>query len=369
MGFLMLLLFITNKDRYALPLIYSLCLIATLEVVFIILWICYRIYLPISSVFILGVSYLLMFTFLSFAKEYNEKRKIRQMFGRYISKDVLKELEKNPHLVDLGGEEVQAAVMFSDVYDFTSLTETMSAKEMVGYLNEYFTVFGEFITDNKGLLEAYLGDGILAVFGVPVSAKQTSDYALNACTVAILQRRYARQLEIKDELSISDNLQIRTRIGIAGGVVIAGNIGSPSRMDYTVIGDAVNIASRLESINKFYKTNVIISVDIFESVKEEFICRKLDKIILKGKSTPLTIYELIDKKTDKSNNDYKWIKDYEEALRYYFEGDFQKASGLFKSLYNSPLHDEPSGIMQSRCNDLIENPPGEWEGVFTMEVK
>jgi len=367
--FMAILLILTNTDKFVKPLIYSLILMLVIGLIAVILWSQFRLCLRFSSVMLIGLTYLLSFTFLSFSREYQEKRKIRQMFSRYISKEVVKELEKNPQLINLGGEEVSAAVLFSDVYNFTTLTETMKAKELVEHLNVYFTGLSDYITKNNGLLEAFLGDGILAVFGVPVQSKQTADYAMNACRTAIEQRDYVRTLNTESELTIAERMHTRTRIGIASGDVIAGNVGSLTRMDYTVIGDAVNIASRLETANKFYKTNVIICEWIYADVKESYLCRKLDKLRLKGKLQAITIYELVDKKTVDSQNAYSWFKEYEEALQHYFNGDFDKASIIFKSLSGQPLNDGASGVMYDRCMRLILKQPENWDGIFTMEVK
>ncbi len=367
--FLVLLVWLTNRDSFAKPLVLSLIITTLIVLIAYSVWISTRYILPIPQILVVYIIYMLSFTFLSFAKEYKERLKIRNMFSRYISREILKELEKNPNLIDLGGEEVRAAVMFSDVYNFTTLTEKTEPRKLVEILNKYFTVMGDRITGNNGLLEAYLGDGILAVFGVPIQAKQTSDYAYNACNMAIQHIQHNKDLKKKGNLELSDELHLNTRIGIATGKLIAGNIGSPSRMDYTVIGDTVNIASRLESINKYYRTNIIICEHIYDQVKDEFLFRKLDRIILKGKTKPLTIYELVDNKTIDSKNEYGWINDYEEALKLYFDSEFLKASEIFNRLYTSEINDKPSGIMLNRCRSLLENPPGEWEGIFTMEVK
>ncbi len=366
--FLFALVFITNREGFVKTLFISISITLLTIAIFYLIWIKLCLVMPIMLVIFTYLCYTLSYIFLSFAKEYNERLRIRNMFSRYISKEILKELEKNPNLIDLGGEEVEAAVMFSDIYDFTSIAEKTNPKKLVENLNAYFTVMSEFITGNKGLLEAYLGDGILAVFGIPVQPSNSSEYVLNACKMALEHNKYNKRIIEKKDINPVEELHLNTRIGIATGSVIAGNIGSPTRMDYTVIGDPVNVASRLESINKYYKTNIIICENVHRLATNDFICRKLDRIRLKGKSKAVTIYELIDNKSIDFQDEYKWIKDYEEALKLYFNSEFHKASYIFKRLSNS-INDKPSRIMLNRCESLINSPPGEWDGIYTMEVK
>ena len=198
----------------------------------------------------------------------------------------------------------------------TSLSEMKNPAELVDDLNTYFQKLTTIILNKEGMLDKYTGDGIMALFGAPITRK---DHALIACDAAHTHAQYRKELLEKVSLEPAERLHTLTRIGINSGPIVAGNIGSSQRMDYTAIGDSVNLAARLEGVNKIYKTNILISEDTFRLVKDNYLCREIDYLRVKGKTKPTRIYELVDEK--KSKLKPAWILDYEFALSLYRKGE------------------------------------------------
>jgi len=300
------------------------------------------------------ISYLLMIT-VSYLLEGKSKREIRKIFTRYLHPDVIKTLEENPDQIHLGGEEINATVLYTDIYNFTTISETKTPTELVEDLNLYFQKLTGLILDHKGLLDKYMGDGIMALFGAPISR---DDHARLACEAAFAHKQIREALNNSGQLSAADQLHTKTRTGINSGTLVAGNIGSDKRMDYTAIGDTVNLASRLEGVNKIYQTNIIISEKTYLDVKDIFLCRELDFLRVKGKNEPTRIYELIDK-----------LEIYEEALDLYRKGIWKEAAAKFEKLTTDPVKDTAAKVMLDRCKYLMKNPPANWDGILTLEVK
>jgi adenylate cyclase len=312
------------------------------------------------------IAYLLINT-ISYLLEGKSKREIRKIFTRYLHEDVIHQLEENPDLIQLGGEEVYATVLYTDIANFTTISENKEASELVKHLNAYFEKLVEYVFEYNGLLDKYMGDGIMALFGAPISRK---DHALLACRATNAHRIYRDELRKKDELNLIEQFHLGTRTGINSGSFVAGNIGGERRMDYTAIGDTVNTASRLEGVNKVFQTSIIISESTYDLVKEEFLCRELDLLTLKGKNKPSKIYELVCSWNELSSQQIpEWIKMYEEALNLYREADWQKAGSIFEQLAKAPVSDNASGVLLTRCKYLMEFPPKDWDGILKLEVK
>ena len=311
------------------------------------------------------VSYL-THTSLGYFIEGQAKRKISKAMSRYLHPDLVQQIALAPEQVKMGGQEVEATVMFSDIYDFTTISESFTPHELVAHLNSYFSDISGFILDHGGMLDKYTGDGIMAIFGAPLPR---DNHALLACRAALAHKDFSIKLGSGNHLSVADQFHSRTRLGIHSGKIVAGNIGSSRRMDYTAIGDTVNLSARLEGVNKIYKTKIIISDATFRLVKDEFICRELDFLTVKGKKTPTRIYELIAYRDHGDNDRYQWIEKYHEALDIYRQGNWENAGKLFEALAQKRDNDPPSLVMAERCKYLIENPPAHWDGILKLEVK
>lgn len=223
--------------------------------------------------------------------EQREKRYIRQTFSKFVSKSVVDELLKSPEMLKLGGEKKIVTVLFSDIRGFTTLSERMTPEELVVHLNYYLQVMTDIVIKYNGTLDKYVGDEIMAFWGAPIPQ---DDHPILACRAAI--EMMARLHEMNAAWALEKKEQIDIGIGINSGPMIVGNVGSSSRMDYTLIGDMVNLGARLEGTNKIYSTNIIISEYTYEGVKDHVVTRELDLIRVKGKEQPVTIYELLDMK-------------------------------------------------------------------------
>lgn len=207
------------------------------------------------------------------------------MFGTYVSPAVVDQILENPP--ELGGLDKELTVFFSDIRGFTTLSESMTPQELVKILNKYLTAMTDIILAHGGTLDKYEGDAIMCFWGAPIPQE---DHALLACRSALEQMKALRELNKE----FPEEKQINIGIGLNSGIMTVGNMGSLQRMDYTLIGDNVNLGARLEGTNKQYRTNIIISEYTYGLVKDHMIVRELDNIRVKGKNKPVLIYELID---------------------------------------------------------------------------
>jgi adenylate cyclase len=210
---------------------------------------------------------------------------LRAKFGKYMTETLIQHLESNK--VALGGATLEVTILFTDIRSFTTISEKMDAQSLVGLLNEYFTEMVGIIMDEHGVVDKYIGDAIMAVFGAPVSK---ADDALRAVRAAVKMR--AALAHLNERLAARGIAPLRTGIGIHTGEVVAGNIGSDRRLEYTVIGDAVNLASRLESNTKELGVNVLVSEDTYNKVKSKVVGKPVKEITVKGRAQPVMTYEI-----------------------------------------------------------------------------
>ncbi|MBI9032206.1 adenylate/guanylate cyclase domain-containing protein [bacterium] len=338
-------------------------IILIMHLVIYFLWIHKRIYLP-WFIFILTIltTYIIMLL-INYLSVGREKLELKRIFSRYIHPDLVDILINSSADFELGGKEVEASVLFSDIYDFTNYSENMEPKNLVTELNNYFEKFTEIILSNHGMLDKFTGDGLMALFGSPLVR---IDHANLACKVALEHKRFSDSLADDD---VNSHFNKKTRIGINTGTIVIGNIGSSQRTDYTAIGDAVNLSARLEGVNKLFKTSIIIGQTTWEQVKENYTCRELDQLKVKGKEEATRIYELICSKEESNERITFLINNYEKALRLYQKGHFPEAEVIFNSLFTCDYQDYPSFLMAERCSFLIKNPPENWDGIFTLTVK
>ncbi|MHB8773282.1 MAG: adenylate/guanylate cyclase domain-containing protein [Syntrophales bacterium] len=255
-------------------------------------------------------------------------------------------------------------MLFSDIRGFTSISERLTPEELVRLLNEYLTVMTDVVFRYDGLLDKYIGDAIMAVFGAPLDQ---SDHALRACRTALDMMAELRRLRTK--WAAEGRPDVNIGVGINSGDMVVGNMGSQMRFDYTVMGDHVNLASRLEGTNKEYGTNIIISEFTYEMVKEELFCRELDAVRVKGKKLPVRIFELLGERKDAARWSEFAVR-FENGRAEYRAGRWDKAIAAFEAVLSLRPEDSPSRLYLERCRQLKTNPPpGEWDGVFTMTKK
>jgi adenylate cyclase len=307
--------------------------------------------LILSSVFI---------EILAFLNTEAKSREIKKAFSAYVSPEVVNIMTKDPDKLKLGGEEREISVMFADIRGFTTLSEKLNSEEIVYILNRLNDPLTEVILKNEGLLDKYIGDAIMALFNTPIDIENHAD----KCCLSALEM--VKKLHVVNEQFKAENLpEVDIGIGINSGNATVGNMGSKIRFDYTAIGDTVNLASRLEGLNKTYKSRIIISEFTLEKLKGDFLSRQLDKVRVKGKHIPIKIFELLE--NTETNQNLK--KDYEEALKMYFDKEFKIALKKFEDIYKT-YDDKTSEIFIKRCNTYIEAPPeNKWDGVFTFKTK
>ncbi|MBN1615448.1 MAG: CHASE2 domain-containing protein [Deltaproteobacteria bacterium] len=303
-------------------------------------------------------------TIYRYVTEEREKKKIRGAFQYYLTASVINEMLKDPSKLKLGGDKKDLSVLFSDIRGFTTVSERLTPEELVHLLNEYLTAMTDLVFKYDGLLDKYMGDAIMAVFGAPLDQP---DHAMRACRTALDMMEELHVLQKKWSAEGKPPLDIG--IGINTGEMVVGNMGSLMRFDYTVMGDSVNLGSRLEGINKEYGTNIVISEFTQAVVKDSLFCRELDSVRVKGKKLPVRIYELLGDRA-MSQDKVEFVSYFEEGLSMYKRGLWDEAIILFRKVLELKPGDPPSALYIKRCEMLKENPPeGEWDGVFTMTTK
>lgn len=300
----------------------------------------------------------------SYQTEGKARRQLRSVFNRYLSPVVISEILEKSERVELGGRELTGTVYFSDIQGFTNISEQISASELVALLNEYFSIATDIILRNEGLLDKYIGDAIMAIFGAPIP---NTHHAVQACTAALEVQRL-----LKNNFQHENNYKPRleTRIGIHTGSMVVGNIGSKLRLDYTAIGDTVNLASRLEGVNKIFATNILISDSTFQAVKDVFFARELDILYVKGRKESVVVYELLCTNEEISEELSNKISMFSDGIRWYRDRNFERAIKVFESILSSFPNDGPSQEYVARCQRFITSPPSpDWDGVFKLEIK
>ncbi|MFA4910702.1 MAG: adenylate/guanylate cyclase domain-containing protein [Desulfobacteria bacterium] len=303
-------------------------------------------------------------TIFRYMTEEREKKKIKGAFHYYLTASVINEMLKNPEKLKLGGEKKDLTVLFSDIRGFTTISEGLSPEMLVKLLNEYLTVMTDIVFKYDGLLDKYMGDAIMAVYGAPLDQE---DHAERACYTALDMMDELKVLQAKWEAEGTPRINIG--IGVNSGPMVVGNMGSQRRFDYTVMGDSVNLSSRLEGANKQYSTNIIIGEVTYEKVRDKFFCRELDSVRVKGKDLPVKIYELVGRNgvSDEVKN---VICLFHRGLEEYKGRKWQEATETFNKVLDLKPDDYPSKLYVERSKDLMEAPPPEdWDGVFTMKTK
>jgi adenylate cyclase len=295
----------------------------------------------------------------------NEKR-VRSTLSRYMDPDLADRLLASGPDELLGGTESIATVLFSDVRGFTTLAEQLGPHGTVAMLNEYFELMVERISEQGGMLDKFIGDAIMAVFGLPIAGDDDEDRALRAAITMISSlREWNADRERRAEPVVDMG------IGLNTDAVVAGNIGSPRRMDYTLIGDGVNLASRLEGACKQYSARILLSESTKAQLKGVYRLREVDRVIVKGKTKPVAVYECLDYHDERSfPNLMETVGAFGEGLARYRERDFEKAVHWFEEALKANRADKVSDLYVNRCLQLIAEPPSDdWDGVWIMSEK
>jgi len=297
-------------------------------------------------------------------EDISSEKRMKSTMSRYMDPKLADQLMAGGEDI-LGGKVVDVTVLFSDIRSFTTLTESLGAQGTVSFLNDYFTLMVDCLQAEGGMLDKFIGDAIMAVFGIPLPHEDDEDRALR-CAIAMI-----RSLSVFNaQRAALGNKPIDIGIGLNSAQVVSGNIGSPKRMDYTIIGDGVNLASRLESACKQYSARILISEFTQARLKGIYRMRDVDDVVVKGKTEPVRIYEVLDYHTDQTfPNLMEATGHFQEGRKAYRAGDFAKATKAFAEALRLNPSDKLSSTYLGRCETLAADPPKDWRGVWTMTSK
>jgi class 3 adenylate cyclase len=291
------------------------------------------------------------------------EERIRFIFQKFVPQEVINQVLNLASDSMLIGARQKVSVFFSDIRGFTTISESLKPEELVLSLNSYFDKMVRIIISHHGTVDKFIGDAIMAIFGAPLVRPDDAESAVYSA----IQNTDALE-EFNQGQRATGKIEFHIGVGINTGDVIVGNIGSEQKIDYTVIGDTVNLASRLEGLTKMYHVPIVIS----EFTKDEipagkFYFRELDTVRVKGKNKPVKIYCPYMPET--ANPKMEYLKKFNETLNMYYNGNFADAKTNFDKLFKERPEDEICQLYIERCEYLIKNPPKEWEGVETMHTK
>lgn len=303
-------------------------------------------------------------TFYKYFTEERKKQALKGTFEKYVSPSIVAEILSDPENIELGGKKVDLTVMFSDVRGFTTISERLDPRALSDFLNSYLTPMTNIVFENKGTLDKYIGDAIMAFWGAPIQFK---DHAHHAARSALKMLEKLKELQKGYE---AQNLPpIDIGIGLNSGEVSVGNMGSDTVRSYTVMGDHVNLASRLEGITKKYGVKIVISENTYEHIKDKFFCREVDWVRPKGKNNPVKIYELVSEGPPPEPK-ATMLKHFMEGYQAYRDRRFIEAVEAFKKAHAADTTDALSEKYIEVCEGYVaEPPPLDWDGVSNMKEK
>lgn len=305
-------------------------------------------------------------TVYDYITEERERKKIKEAFQHYVAPVVIEEMLKEPGRLKLGGEEKVLTVLFSDLQGFTAHSEQYTPGQMIELLSEYYARMTEQIFAYEGMLKEYVGDELMAIFGAPI---EQPDHAERACAAALAMREHRNAL--REEWAKTGRPPLIARTGINSGPMLVGNLGSKYRFAYGVLGDHVNLGSRLEGLNKAYGTEILLGENTAQLVGKSFVLREIDLVQVVGRKQPVRIYELLARSgTPLPSEQEKAFSSYAAGLEAYRQQRWNEALGLFKESLTLWPKDGPSRIMVERCQIYQQMPPPEeWDGVFEVMQK
>jgi adenylate cyclase len=301
-----------------------------------------------------------------FVSERKQRMLIKSMFSTYLDPVVVEELIRDPEKLALGGERKELTVLFSDIEGFTTISEGMSPEQLVAVLNEYLSAMSEIVFKNHGTLDKYEGDSVMAFWGAPIPQE---DHALRACTSALQMQDLLTSIRM--DWAQQQKPTINIRVGINTGDMVVGNMGGAGKFNYTVIGDSVNLASRLEGANKLYRTGIMVSEQTYKLVTEKILGRELDLLTVSGRTEPITTYELIQTMdTQVEPTLERFLSIYADGLQLYRTRRWKEARKKFQDALMIRPMDYPSQMYLERIAAFEVNPPpAEWNGVFVLMTK
>ena len=327
-------------------------------------WTTAQLVLPIAAPVLLVVLLFALQMTYGFFVESRGKRQLAHLFGQYVPPELVEEMSKKMDEINLDGEMREMSVLFSDVRGFTTISESLEPKELTDYINAFLTPITKVIHDNRGTIDKYMGDAVMAFWGAPLEDKQHALHALNAA-INIVERMHL----LREEFAEKQWPEIHVGIGVNTGIMNVGNKGSEFRVDYTILGDAVNLGSRLEGLTKLYGVDIITSESTRHEVPE-FEYRELDRVRVKGKDKPVTIYEPLGLLENVDNAERKLLKQFHIGIKQYRAQNWDAAEREIFSLSQLDPDRKIYKIYLDRIMHFRQEPPGEnWDGCFTHTSK
>lgn len=286
---------------------------------------------------------------------------LRSAFSRYLSAEVVTQIVTSESPPSLGGADIEATVFFSDIAAFTTISEAMTPRGVIALLNDYHSEMSDIVLKYGGMVDKFIGDGMMCIFHAPY---HHPDHALNACLASI--EIHKKLDEIRPELKEKYGQVVTARVGLDTGHIVVGNMGSSTRLEYTAIGDTVNSAARLEAGGKMYGTKILVGEDTAWAVEGKIVCREVDRLLIKGKTKPKAIFEVVCTPEDLNDDLQKILDDFQRARELYLDKKFEEAAAIFGSHPEDPV----SVTYEKRCKDLIGvELPDPWDGVFEQKSK
>ena len=332
----------------------------------------FGIYTPIVSPFLAAALVYIGNSLYRFASAEKDKTFLRRAFSTYLSEKVVDEIVNDPTKLTLGGEEKNITALFTDIKSFSTLSEKVTPVQLVNILNEYLTDLSNIILEHQGTIDKYIGDAIVSFFGAPITVE---DHAWQACVSAIRMKQAEVLLNNRLQEAGGLPMPLQTRVGINTGNMVVGNMGTDMKMNYTIMGNDVNLAARLEGVNKMYGSWVLASESTWDAANAgakagTLLGRRLDRVRVMGIEKPVQLYNIVAVKSEASNEQIECVKVFHAGLDRYLQKDFEGARKLFQTASRILPGDGPSEVFASRCTEFIKTGVAEdWSGVLTMTTK
>ncbi|MDR0443021.1 MAG: CHASE2 domain-containing protein [Treponema sp.] len=366
----LLIAFLASRFDTHLSIIIGVSGLLLLSVSFAVFFRISKIYLgfavPLSATALTFIA-MMVIKFLTASRE---KAFLHGAFSRYLAPEVISEIINDPDKLNLGGEKREMTAIFTDIQGFSTISEKLDPAHLVRLLNRYLTAMSNIIMHNKGTIDKYEGDAIIAFFGAPV---MQADHPALACRSALAMKAAERELNKTVVAEGLSPVPIFTRIGINTGEMVVGNMGAENKMDYTIMGNAVNLAARLEGVNKQYKTGgILISEYTRAKLGDEFLLRRLDRVRVVGINTPLRLYELLAVNNEQGtvSSEQRAAEQWERAIDFYEARQFKEAVRIFSTMMTQNPDDKTAGLYASRCMEYGANPPPDnWDAVNNLTEK
>ena len=361
--------FISRFDTYK-SIITGISGLVLLTGIFLVFFIVTKTYIGFAVPFASALVSFIAIMIIKFLTTSREKAFIHNAFSRYLAPEVITQIINDPDKLNLGGEKREMTAIFTDVRGFSTISEQLDPTHLVMLLNRYLTIMSNIIMGNQGTIDKYEGDAIIAFWGAPLV---TPNHSVLACRSALAMKAAEKELNktvVEEGLS---PFPLFTRIGINTGDMVVGNMGAENKMDYTIMGNAVNLAARLEGVNKYYHTGgILISEYTRDKIGDEFMLRRLDRVRVVGINTPLRLYELLALNSDHpaDSNEQRVLKLWEQGIDLYEQKRFREAFLTFKTVIENYPDDNVAKLYADRCKKLVETPPAErWDGINNLTEK